>query len=215
MFSTDLKAEYIDSLAKNENLKDTIKRTENFNFGMNLCLSINCDSSDDNNMFFAKLFSMIIILFVTLFITFFPYFIQLIPIIIAISSFETKNILVISISFCISFFGIMSFLGARGFYVKWGCLYHPSNWALFVVCIDLVNFILDIICPTLIMNNLNSEKFNFLYLLYLHILAIFYNLFRQINLYAVFKQAYKEIREAETDIIKRCIKKWAKDERYL
>jgi hypothetical protein len=34
-------------------------------------------------------------------------------------------------------------------------------------------------------------------------------------LYGVFKQAYKEIREKETDIIKRCIKKWAIDEKYL
>jgi len=215
MFSNDLKGKYLDSLADNENLEDTIKRTENFYIGMSLCRSIIPDSSDDNNAFFAKLFVMIIIFFVSIFILIFPYFIQLLPIITALSSFKTENILVISICLFISIIGIMSFLGARGFYVNWGCLYHPGNWALFVVLIDLVNLILDIICPMMIMSHFNSEKYNFLYYLYLHILVIFYNLYRQITLYGVFKQAYKEIREVETDIIKRCIIKWAKDEKYL
>ena len=109
----------------------------------------------------------------------------------------------------------MSFLGARGFFVKCGCLYHPSNWALFVVLIDLVNIILDIICPMIVNKFLKSENFNFIYGLYFHILAILFNLCRQIMLYGVFKQAYKEIREKETDIIKRCIKKWAIDKKYL
>lgn len=219
MFSNDLKAKYVDSLANYENLQDTIKRTENFYYGMNLCMnlctSMKPDSSTDNTAFFAYLFILIFIFFITIFILIFPYFIQLIPIIVAASSFKTENILVISICLFISILGIMTFLGARGCYVKWGCLYHPSNWALFVVLIDLVNLILDIICPVIIKSHFNSEQFDFIYTLYLHILAIFYNLYRQIMLYGVFKQAYKEIREVETDIIKRCIIKWAKDEKYL
>ena len=215
MFSTDLKGKYLDSLAHNKNLEEAIKKSENINFGINLCLSFELRASDDNMTFIASLAAIIIIFFVTIFITIGPYFIQVLPLIFAIYAIETENILVISICFLISIFGIMSFLGARGFYVKCGCLYHPSNWALFVVLIDLVNIILDIICPMIVNKILKSENFNFIYGLYFHILAIFYNLFRQIMLYGIFKQAYKEIREKETDIIKRCIKKWAIDEKYL
>ena len=215
MFSTDLKGKYFDSLADNKNLEETIKKSENLNFGLNLCLSFKLKASDDNMTFLASLAAIIIIFFATIFITILPYFIQVLPLTIAIYSFETKNILVISICFVILIFGIMSFLGARGFYVKWGCLYHPSNWALFVVLIDLVNIILDIYCPKIVIEILKSENFESIYCLYFHILAIFYNLYRQMMLYGVFKQAYKEIREKETDIIKRCIKKWAIDEKYL
>ena len=215
MFSTDLKGKYLDSLAHNKNLEEAIKKSENINFGINLCLSFELRASDDNMTFMASLAAIIIIFFVTIFITIAPYFIQVLPLIFAIYAIETESILVISICFLILIFGIMSFLGARGFYVKCGCLYHPSNWALFVVLIDLVNIILDIICPKIVIEILKSENFESIYCLYFHILAIFYNLYRQMMLYGVFKQAYKEIREKETDIIKRCIKKWAIDENYL
>ena len=162
-----------------------------------------------------KLVVMIFIFLFTIIIVIFPYAIQLIPLFILSYCFRTKDIFAIIIILLIQTLGIMSFLGARGFYVNWGCLYHPSNWALFVVLIDLINHVLDIICPMIAYKICDSENLEIVKGLYAHILAIFYNLYRQISLYILFKKAYKEIREAETEIIKRCIKEWAKEKRYL
>ena len=104
MFSTDLKGKYLDSLARDKNLEEAIKKSENINFGKNLCLSFKLKSSDDNMTFMASLAAIIIIFFVTIFIAIFPYFIQVLPLIFAIYAIETENILVISICFLISIF---------------------------------------------------------------------------------------------------------------
>lgn len=215
MLSEKLKGKYLDSIADDENLKKFIKRQEIFYYGIELCRAGNCDSNDDIYTFFVKIAWMIFILLLTVIITFFPYVTQIIPLIISFYCFRTKDIFAIIIILLIQSLGIMSFLGARGFYVNWGCLYHPSNWALFVVLIDLINLVLDIICPMIAYKICDSENLEIVKGLYAHILAIFYNLYRQISLYILFKKAYKEIREAETEIIKRCIQEWAKEKRYL
>lgn len=211
MFS---KEDYLVSIANDENLKETIKRTENLNCALRLWAT-NDLPSDDNTAFIVYLAVKTFILFIQVFVIVFPYLIQTIPFFIIYASIQTKNVLIIFICLLITILGVMSFLGARGFYVRWCCLYHPGNWALFVVLIDFINIILDIICPTIANNISNSKDSEFLYGLYLHILAIIYNLYRQILLYVLFKRAYKMIREKETAIIKGCIMKWAKDEKYL
>ena len=217
MFSKEIKSEYLKEIADSENIKLQIRHTECVYIARDL-ITIDCVPSDasDGNYLFLRILQAFIKLSIY-FILFLPYFIQLIPFILFIYSFNTGNYLLILITFINTIFSLFSILGALGKFVGGcccgcfcKCLYHPSNWVLLVVLIDLVCLILDIIITILGTNGLEE---NFV-LDILHIPAILYYLFRQIKLYIEFKKAYKKIRKVETDIIKECINELLKEGNY-
>lgn len=218
MFSKEIKSDYLKEIADREIIKKQIKNTECFYLGCNI-LTKNTESSNESAE--AYLFVCFVKAFVAIsiwFIIMLPYLLQLIPLFLFMYSFETENYLLILITLLNTIFSLFSLLGALGQFVKgccWGhcfkCLYHPSNWVLLVVLIDLVSLILDIIISILGENELKKDTFM---CALLHIPAILYNLFRQIKLYIEFKKAYKEIRKAETDIIKECINELLKEGNY-
>lgn len=219
MFSKEIKCAYINEIASKEIKKKLIRKRECLYLGIDLFMNTNPPQDASNEVFLYFCFLKIFVFFVVIIIIVLPYYIQIIPIIIFGYSFETGNVLFILTSFFNMFFSLFSFLGSLGYFVECCCgqhccicLYHPSNWVLFVVLIDLVNLILDNIIG--IFGEKESIEFSYSYLAFLHIPIIFYNLFRQISLYVEFKKAYKSIRKAETDVIKECIKELLKERNY-
>lgn len=219
MFSKSLKSEFLDKIAKEKTIETVNKSKECYYQGIDLVCSL---KPSENEVPYIALFIYIIQLFLfalVFIISFCPYLLNLIPVFIFYFSLETKNILIFLISFINIIFSLLSFSGIRGGFVKGcccgiccTCLYHPSNWALFIVLIDLFTLILDIIIGTF--GIYGPEEYKYLIFSFIHIAGVLYNLYRQICLYILFKKIYKTIREEETIIIKKCIEELLKEKDY-
>ena len=213
---SNIQSEFLKEIKTNKIIEEQNQKKECLSLGLNIFTSLN-PPEEDGNAFIAYIFIKIFVLFITFFVILIPYFLQFLPVIIFCNSLETGNIPIIFLTFINIFFAIGSYLGSRGTFVQGccycccRCLYHPSNWVLFVVLIDLLALILDIILTII---GSKKEEFHFLIGESFHIISVFHNLYRQINLYAEFKIVYKKIRKLETGIIKECVNNLLEEKKY-
>ena len=211
MFSRDIQSEFLKKIGKDNLIKDQIRNRECIKLGYDYFLSIDTNSNDEAHYWLFIFIIKIIAFLFLIFLPFLPYLIQLFPLYVLLCtlSFKEKDYIIISISLVNAIFSLVSFISIYGCFVSCCCLYHPSNWILFMALIDLISLISDLYLGYCGFKG--PEEYQNLWISYFHALILFYNLIRQIGLYIAFKKVYKIIREQETLIIKKCIEEFAKE----
>ena len=151
----------------------------------------------------------------TFILVFFHYLFQLIPLMVAIYCIlKIKNVLIVVLSVVDLILSFLTYLGARGYFISCCCLYHPSNWILFLVITDVANSFLDLGLIVIAAKKAEGHEYDGLSFLVFHPIIVIHNLVLQIIFYCKFKAIYKKLREETAEIFKQCVEELIKQEGY-
>ena len=146
-------------------------------------------------------------------LVFFYYLFHLIPLFVAIYCIlKIKNALIFVLSVVDQILSFLTYLGARGHFVSCCCLYHPSNWILFLVIIDVASIFLDLELVVISVEKVKGHEYDGLIFLAIHAIIVIYNLVLQMNFYCALKAIYKQLREETAEIFKQCVEELIKQE---
>ena len=148
-------------------------------------------------------------------LVFFYYLFHLIPLFVAIYCIlKIKKALIFVLSVVDQILSFLTYLGARGHFVSCCCLYHPSNWILFLVITDVANSFLDLGLIVIAAKKAEAEghEYDGLSFLVFHPIIVIHNLVLQIIFYCKFKAIYKQLREETAEIFKQCVEELIKQE---